>query len=77
MFGIDLSRETFKEETFGIGGKENIFLYKNLKVKLGAVELSIPAGFLDRNDIPALLGRQQFLELFKVSFINHKTVFER
>lgn len=77
LLGIDLARETAKETTFGVGGKENIFLYKNLKVKLGTVELSIPAGFLDRNDVSALLGRQQFLELFKVSFADHKTIFEK
>lgn len=75
LFGIDLGKETMEEETFGIGGKERIFLYKNLKVKLGDKELKIPVGFLDRNDIPALLGRQYFLELFKVSFEKHKTIF--
>ncbi|MBI2036381.1 hypothetical protein HYT17_02020 [Candidatus Microgenomates bacterium] len=77
LFGINLDKETIKEETFGVGGREKIFLYKNLKIKLGVVELLIPAGFLDRNDIPALLGRQQFLELFKVSLANYKTTFEK
>lgn len=76
LFGIDLEKETIKEETFGIGGKERIFLYKNLKVKLGNKELKIPAGFLDRNDVPALLGRQHFLEFFKVCFEEHKTIFK-
>lgn len=75
LFGIDLEKETTKEETFGIGGKERIFLYKNLKIKLGNRELIIPVGFLDRNDVPSLLGRQQFLELFKVYFEEHKTIF--
>lgn len=76
LFGIDLEKETTKEVTFGIGGKEQIFLYKKLKVKLGDKELEIPVGFLDRNDIPSLLGRQQFLELFTVSFEKHKTIFK-
>lgn len=75
LFGIDLEKETTKEETFGIGGKERIFLYKNLRVKIGNRELVIPAGFLDRNDVPALLGRQNFMEIFKVSFEKHKTIF--
>ena len=75
LFGIDLEKETTKEETFGIGGKEIIFLYKNLKVKLGDRKLTIPAGFLNRNDVPALLGRQHLIELFKVSFEEHKTIF--
>ena len=76
LFGIDLRKEATQEETFGIGGKERIFLYKNLEVKLGNRELTIPAGFLDRNDVPALLGRQHFLELFKVYFESHKTIFQ-
>jgi len=76
LFGIDLEKETTEEDTFGIGGKERIFLYKNLSVKLGDKELKIPVGFLDRNDIPALLGRQNFLELFKVYFEKHKTIFD-
>lgn len=74
LFGINLEKETVDDKTFGIGGKERIFLYKNLKVKIGNKELKIPVGFLDRNDIPALLGRQHFLELFKVSFEKHKTI---
>ena len=76
LFGIDLEKETTEEDTFGIGGKERIFLYKNLSVKLGDKELKIPVGFLDRNDIPALLGSQNFLELFKVYFEKHKTIFD-
>lgn len=76
LFGIDLEKETREEYTFGIGGKERIFLYKNLNVKLGDKELKIPVGFLDRNDIPALLGRQHFLELFKVCFDSHNTIFQ-
>lgn len=75
LFGIDLKKETIEEETFGIGGKERIFLYKNLNIKLGNKKLRIPVGFLDRNDVPALLGRQDFLELFKVCFEQHKTIF--
>lgn len=74
--GIDLEKETIPQETFGIGGKEKIYLYKNLRVKLGNKELLIPVGFLDRSDVPALLGRQHFLELFKVSLEEHKTIFE-
>lgn len=76
LLGIDLKREAVEDETFGIGGKEKIFLYKNLKIKIGKIDLKIPVGFLNRNDIPALLGRQHFLEIFNVSFINHLTIFQ-
>lgn len=77
LFGIDLEKETVAEETFGIGGKEKIFLYNNLKVKLDSVLLSIPVGFLNRNDIPALLGRQHFLETLDARFVNYKTILQK
>lgn len=73
LFGIDIAHECIAQTTFGVGGSETVYLHKNLRVKLGKKELSIPVGFLDRNDIPALLGRQQFLELLSVLFENHLT----
>lgn len=76
-FGIDLERETIKDKIFGVGGQEIIFLYTNLPIKVGEVKLKIPVGFLDRNDLPALLGRQHFLELFDVCFKNHVTTFQK
>lgn len=76
-FGIDLEKETTKDKIFGVGGEEIIFLYKELKIKLGDIELAIPCGFINRNDIPALLGRQQFMELFKVKLEDLKTIFEK
>lgn len=77
IFGIDLAKETVIDETFGIGGVEKVYFYKNLEVKLGKNELKIPVGFLDRSDIPALLGRQQFLDLFKTTFDNFVVSFEK
>lgn len=75
LFGVDIEKETVREKTFGIGGQETIFLYKNLQIKIGDLMLSIPVGFLNRNDIPALLGRQHFLEIFDTSFKDYKTIF--
>jgi hypothetical protein len=77
IFGIDLKKETKLDRTFGIGGQEKIYLYKKLEIKIGNLKLKIPVGFLDRNDIPALLGRQNFLEIFKLIFENHKTLIEK
>lgn len=77
LFGVDINKETEKSQTFGIGGKETVYLYKNLPIKIGEVNLKIPVGFIDRNDVPALLGRQHFLELFEVLLKDHKTVFEK
>ncbi len=44
----------------GIGGKEKVYLHKKVKIKLGSWERGVPVGFLARDDIPSLLGRQIF-----------------
>jgi len=77
LFGVDIEKETEKSQTFGVGGKETVYLYKNLPIRMGEVKLKIPVGFIDRNDVPALLGRQHFMELFKVTFERFKTVFQK
>lgn len=76
-FSIDLEKETVKDKIFGVGGQETVYLYENLEVKLGNVKLKIPCGFINRNDVPALLGRQHFMELFKVSFAEFQTIFQK
>lgn len=76
IFGINLKKETELDTTFGIGGKEVIYLYKNLQIKIGNYRLKIPVGFLNRNDIPALLGRQHFLEIFNLTLKNHRSILE-
>jgi len=77
LFGISLEKETIKDETFGVGGKETIFLFNGLIVKVGDIRLKIPCGFLDRNDVPALLGRQHFLELFHICFKDYTTTLQK
>lgn len=77
LFGINLASETQQGETFGIGGSETIFLYKDLKIKLGGVILQIPVGFLNNNAIPPLLGRQKCLERFSVCFEDRITIFKK
>jgi len=77
LFGIDLQKEATAEESSGIGGRETIFLYRNLPIMIGDVKLTIPVGFLNRNDVPALLGRQACLELFRLSFERHRTIIQR
>lgn len=74
-FGIDLDKETTKGKINGVGGEETVFLYDNLEIKLGNARLKIPVGFINRNDVPALLGRQQFMELFKITFDDFKVEF--
>lgn len=74
IFGIDLEAETKFDKTFGVGGQEKIYLYKKLEIKIDDLNMKIPVGFLNRNDIPALLGRQNFLEIFKIILENRKTI---
>lgn len=63
--------------TRGVGGESTVYLLKKkIKVRLGNYEREIPVGFLSKDDIPPLLGRQEFLETFRVVFENFETTFE-
>ena len=73
--GINLHKDCQSYKTTGIGGSEKVYLLKNAKVKLGKWERYVPIGFIDRDDIPPLLGRQEFLETFKVVLENHSAAF--
>lgn len=76
ILGINLNKDCKKEQTIGIGGSEAVYQYKKLPIKIGNWQKNIPAGFLDRNDIPPLLGRLGCLEIFRLLFQNHKSIFE-
>ena len=73
--GINLKKQCISYSTMGVGGAEKVHVFKNAKIKLGQWERVIPVGFLDRDNIPPLLGRQNFLESFKVLFYKHNTYF--
>ena len=73
--GVNLHKECVSYRTFGIGGSEKVYLLKNAKVKLGKWERFIPVGFINRENVPPLLGRQEFLETFKITLMNHATSF--
>lgn len=77
--GIDLESDCRIFSTGGIGGIEKVYLLKEkLKVKLGKWEEKIPIGFLERDEIPPLLGRQDFLEKFETLFSkNHVVSFSK
>jgi len=75
IFGVDCKKECKKEETYGVGGKKTVYLYKNLTVRLGTLQRIISVGFLEDSSIPALLGRQQFLDLFNITFSRFVTTF--
>ena len=72
---INLSRDCRIYKTLGIGGQERSCIYLNAKIRIGSFERTAPIGFLERNDIPPLFGRQGFLETFELIFKNHETIF--
>lgn len=74
--GIDVKKDCLAQITHGIGGSETIYLYKSLSVKIGDFYRKIPVGFLNRNDIPPLMGRHQFFETFKAVFDKRVVFFE-
>lgn len=75
--GVDLEKDCQTFETRGIGGAETVyFLKKGIKIKIdGLVKKEIPVGFLSRDDIPELLGRQACLNSLSVLFSKFITHF--
>lgn len=77
ILGINLKKDCFLNETYGIGGKERVYLYKRgIFIKIHNWHKKIPVGFLSRDDTPALLGRLQGLETIKLIMQNHVTTLE-
>lgn len=72
--GVNLYKECKLFETSGIGGEEKVYFLKSIKVKLGEWERNVPVGFLDRDDIPPLMGRHLFIETFETLFSSNHTV---
>lgn len=72
--GVNLEKDCQAFHTYGVGGGERVYFLKKAKVKLGNWERTIPLGFLERNEIPPLMGRHLFLETFKTVFSPDHTV---
>lgn len=70
---IDLEEECKAFSTQGIGGSEKVFFLPKIKVKLGKWERVIPVGFLERDEVPPLMGRHLFLETFETLFSSDHT----
>ena len=76
ILGVNLQIDCQVFKTAGVGGAEKVFFLKSLKARLGKWERNVPVGFLNRDDIPPLLGRHLFLESFNlVLSSNHQLIF--
>ena len=73
---INLLKDCKTEMTLGVGGAETVYQYKGLEIKIGNLEMTIPVAFLERNDVPALLGRLNCLENLSLTFQNKESIFE-
>lgn len=71
---IDLCSDCRIFNTAGIGGAEKVYFTQAVKVKLGTWDRIVPVGFLDRDEIPPLLGRHLFLETFEALFASNHTL---
>lgn len=75
VLGIRLE-ECEREKSVGIGGTETVYQYKNLPLKIGKWEHKIPVGFLEREDVPALMGRLGCIEEIKLIFEGRKSILQ-
>ena len=66
--GINLEKECKIFSTYGVGGQERVYFLPKIRAKLGNWEGIIPIGFLERNEIPPLMGRHKFFEIFETHF---------
>lgn len=75
--GVNLETDCRKFATYGIGGGEKVYFLPKIKVKLGDWKRIIPVGFLERDEIPPLLGRHSFMETFNTEFTKkHIVIFK-
>lgn len=71
---VNLEKDCQIFSTYGIGGKERVYFLPKIKVRLGDWERIISVGFLERNEIPPLMGRHLFLETFETLFSSNHIV---
>jgi len=71
---VNVEKECKIFHTSGIGGTERVYLLPKIKVQLGKFERIIPVGFIDRNEVPPLLGRHLFLETLETYFSSNHIV---
>lgn len=72
--GVDLERDCRPFEILGIGGHEVVYVHPRIQVRIGEWTAVVPVGFLERDAVPALLGRQQCLEALSLCLEKHMTI---
>ncbi len=72
--GIKL-RQCEPHTASGIGGQQKVFLHRTVQMRLGSWEFLVPVGFVEREDLPPLLGRYQCLDLFDLRLRTFVTTF--
>lgn len=77
VLGIIFETDCRPEITVGVGGKETVYQYKKLPVKVGSWKTNVPVGFLNRDDFPPVLGRLNCLEDLELVMKDLKTILRR
>lgn len=78
ILSIDFEKMCLLDKTFGVGGKEGVYLCKKgVRIRINNWEKNIPVGFLTRDDVPALLGRLECLEVVDLMMKDLNTIIER
>lgn len=72
---IDVEKECRIFHASGIGGTEKVYFLPKIKVQLGELEKIIPVGFIDRNEVPPLMGRHLFMETIETYFASNHIVY--
>lgn len=75
ILGISLEIDCTPGMTNGVGGEQKIHLCKQkINVKLGKCAKKVPLAFFDSDNVPPLLGRLGFLEIFDTTFFKSHVV---
>ncbi|MEK9165671.1 MAG: aspartyl protease family protein [Patescibacteria group bacterium] len=74
---VNLAKQAQKHQTFGIGGSEIVYVIDKYKVRIGETIITVPVGFLKRDNVPPLLGRHKCLDIFAVLFEKFMVKFSR
>ncbi|MDP3734951.1 MAG: retropepsin-like aspartic protease [bacterium] len=74
--GVNVEHDCKIFYTSGIGGTEKVYFLPKIDAQLGDFERTVPVGFIDRNEVPPLLGRHLFMETLETYFSSkHRTHF--